>query len=178
MKRIWAALVSLLEPNSPISRKMLKLHVRSSAAILAVLMCLLAASCNKTPEQSGVQEPNSDPAQANLAAPEAAQGQETQYAAPPQQQTPNQRVQRSYREEPSTQASYPPLSGSTDQNYRQNDDYNTYDNDSAEPAVEAEQAPPPLPQYSQPECPGENYIWTRGTGRTRPPAIIGYPAHG
>ncbi len=28
--------------------------------------------------------------------------------------------------------------------------------------VSAPQPPPPLPSYSQPECPGENYIWTPG----------------
>ena len=26
----------------------------------------------------------------------------------------------------------------------------------------AEQPPPPIPQYTQPECPGENYLWTPG----------------
>src|SRR5579864_6012547 len=28
--------------------------------------------------------------------------------------------------------------------------------------TEAPQPPPPLPTYSQPACPGENYIWTPG----------------
>ncbi len=30
------------------------------------------------------------------------------------------------------------------------------------PLTVAHQPPPPLPQYSQPQCPGENYIWTPG----------------
>jgi hypothetical protein len=36
----------------------------------------------------------------------------------------------------------------------------TYDSDAY---VEAPEPPPPLPEYTQPECPGENYIWTPGT---------------
>jgi hypothetical protein len=32
----------------------------------------------------------------------------------------------------------------------------------AQQLAEAPQPPPPLPQYSQPPCPGENYIWTPG----------------
>ena len=30
------------------------------------------------------------------------------------------------------------------------------------PAVEAGVAPPAIPTYDQPECPGEGYIWTPG----------------
>ena len=33
---------------------------------------------------------------------------------------------------------------------------------SYEQPIEAPEAPPPLPEYSQPPCPGENYIWTPG----------------
>jgi hypothetical protein len=31
-----------------------------------------------------------------------------------------------------------------------------------EQPVEAQEAPPPLPEYTQPPCPGDNYIWTPG----------------
>jgi hypothetical protein len=31
-----------------------------------------------------------------------------------------------------------------------------------EQPVEASEAPPPLPEYSQPPCPGDNYVWTPG----------------
>ena len=34
--------------------------------------------------------------------------------------------------------------------------------ESAQQMAEAPQPPPPLPEYSQPECPGDNYIWTPG----------------
>jgi len=38
----------------------------------------------------------------------------------------------------------------------------TYPASSVQQLDEAPQPPPPLPEYSQPECPGENYIWTPG----------------
>src|ERR1700733_12115660 len=31
-----------------------------------------------------------------------------------------------------------------------------------EPPVQATEPPPPLPDYSQPPCPGDNYLWTPG----------------
>ena len=38
------------------------------------------------------------------------------------------------------------------------DDYDQYD----QPVEYANEAPPPLPEYEQPLCPGEGYIWTPG----------------
>jgi WXXGXW repeat (2 copies) len=35
-------------------------------------------------------------------------------------------------------------------------------NSSSEPPVEASEPPPPLPDYSQPPAPGDNYLWTPG----------------
>jgi hypothetical protein len=42
--------------------------------------------------------------------------------------------------------------------YGNYDNYNNYD----QPVEYADQAPPPLPEYDQPPCPGEGYIWTPG----------------
>ena len=43
-----------------------------------------------------------------------------------------------------------------------NDDADEQDADYGQPALQASDPPPPLPEYSQPECPGEGYIWTPG----------------
>src|ERR1700685_1787699 len=48
-----------------------------------------------------------------------------------------------------------------DQGSYPTDDSSGGDVDS-EPAVYASQPPPELPEYSQPPCPGDNYIWTPG----------------
>ena len=53
--------------------------------------------------------------------------------------------------------------GSQDQNYS-NDDYNADYQDASygQPVLQAQQPPPPLPEYSQPPCPGDGYLWTPG----------------
>ncbi|MDP9339953.1 MAG: hypothetical protein M3P45_13915, partial [Acidobacteriota bacterium] len=42
------------------------------------------------------------------------------------------------------------------------DDYGDDDSSYGGPVVYAQQPPPPLPEYSQPECPGDGYLWTPG----------------
>src|SRR5580658_8819971 len=55
----------------------------------------------------------------------------------------------------------------TDQDANNSGNDNDYDADSedtsyGQPELDAEQAPPPLSEYSQPECPGDGYLWTPG----------------
>ena len=48
-----------------------------------------------------------------------------------------------------------------------------YGDDSGyEEATYAESAPPPLPQYDQPECPGPNYMWTPRLLELRPRRLL------
>ncbi len=53
--------------------------------------------------------------------------------------------------------------GSQDQNYS-NNDYNADYQDASygQPVLQAQQPPPPLPEYSQPPIPGDGYLWTPG----------------
>jgi hypothetical protein len=128
--------------------------------VLAAAICFETTSCNRNPAtQTAVQQESSnpaqgDPAQANLAP--ASQHQPPAYA-PPQQAyappAPAQQQQAPQASYPQAQASYPA---------EQEASY-PVDDDSSEPPVYAEQPPPPIPQYSQPECPGPNYLWTPGT---------------
>ena len=49
-----------------------------------------------------------------------------------------------------------------DQNYS-NEDYDAaYEDTNGQPLIEAPEPPPPLPEYSQPEIPGDGYVWTPG----------------
>ncbi|MBB5638967.1 hypothetical protein HDE68_004905 [Pedobacter cryoconitis] len=41
-------------------------------------------------------------------------------------------------------------------------DNGNYTDDQASVTIKTQQAPPPLPDYVQPECPGDGYIWTPG----------------
>lgn len=44
--------------------------------------------------------------------------------------------------------------------FAQSGDY--YTNDQAAVTIKTQQAPPPIPDYVQPECPGDGYYWTPG----------------
>ena len=55
----------------------------------------------------------------------------------------------------------------TDQEANNSGNDNGYDADSedtsyGQPELDATKPPPPLPEYSQPECPGDGYLWTPG----------------
>src|SRR5665213_3130380 len=53
-------------------------------------------------------------------------------------------------------------SGDPQGNYPQDSAYPQTVNGDQQGAPMADQAPPPIPQYDQPECPGDGYIWTTG----------------
>jgi len=59
-----------------------------------------------------------------------------------------------------------PTTGTSDQpeQSNSNNDYEVDDQDASygQPALQAPDAPPPLPEYSQPDCPGDGYLWTPG----------------
>jgi hypothetical protein len=53
--------------------------------------------------------------------------------------------------------------GSQNQNYSNDDSNASYQDTSyGQPVLQAQQPPPALPEYSQPECPGDGYLWTPG----------------
>ena len=58
------------------------------------------------------------------------------------------------------QSAPPPDAGG---NYSQPSDQPSYDPGNGEqPAYTADQPPPPLPDYEQPQAPGDGYMWTPG----------------
>ncbi len=112
--------------------------------LMIVAIAVFATGCQKSPTEStppaSVAETSTqDPAAGNLAP-------VTQTAA----QQPTQTSQQAAI--PADQANY-----QNDNAYAGSDDV-----DSEEQPVYASEPPPPLPEYNQPECPGENYLWTPG----------------
>jgi len=57
-----------------------------------------------------------------------------------------------------------PTTDTSDQNQNYSDnDYDSGSNDTyGQPVLQAPDPPPPLPEYSQPDCPGDGYLWTPG----------------
>ncbi len=103
--------------------------------------CVWSVSCNKSADQSAQStESGSDPAQANLAEP-------TSQAPAPVSSQPSQQAYSQPPAAPAPEQSYGPAPEETD---------------TSEPVVEAPDPPPPLPEYSQPEAPGPNYLWNPG----------------
>ena len=99
----------------------------------------VAASAN----QAGGQAQDSDPANANLAPTDAGSGAQAPAAGYAQQ---------------ASQPSYT----TSNNNYQPNQQDEQDSGYGAQPVYYSSQAPPPLPQYQQPEAPGDGYLWTPG----------------
>ena len=135
---------------------MSKIDKISSFVVLAIVSIALTfgvVGCQKngTQDTSSQSQPvqtdqSQDPAgAANLAPVEATQAPSTN------NQPANQASQQNYQQP------------APDQNYS-NADYDAGEEDTSygQPVLEATQPPPPLPEYSQPDCPGDGYLWTPG----------------
>jgi WXXGXW repeat (2 copies) len=134
--------------------------------VLALFLTL--CGCHKSqPSQptTGESQPAAaiDPAEANLAYASNTQTGEQNPPPPPSDNgaAPNasQVIQQGYPSGPAasySQSQAPP--DQTDQGYPEYDQ-GSYDN---EPPVYASEPPPPLPDYDQPDCPGDDYLWTPG----------------
>jgi len=116
-------------------------------SMLALAVTLVAAGCHgnsdqnaASTDQSGAQNMSQDPADANT----APAGDTTTASAPA-------------ASAPSPGAA-PDTSAQTS-----NASYESTPEDAGEqPVAQAPQPPPPLPEYNQPPCPGDGYIWTPG----------------
>ncbi len=132
--------------------------------LLAMAVMLSTTGCpasqDQTPantSQTGAQDQGSDPTMANLA---------------PVSNDPNAQASTAYEgpnngQEPAAsgyqQSAPPPDSGgnyqTSDQSYGQGPGDPGY---GQQPATYAPEPPPPLPDYEQPEAPGDDYLWTPG----------------
>jgi hypothetical protein len=145
---------------------MKKLIPFGSVALLAVAATFSQTGCNKTPENTAQNTAPAagDAANGNLATPDSSQAQPApqQYQ---QQPAPQQRYQQPAAPPPQGNQQYPAESGYSEQSgYDQSSGSYAYAaDDSYGQPVYAPQPPPPLPEYQQPPCPGDDYIWTPGT---------------
>src|ERR1039458_5781034 len=166
----------ILHPNFAENNPMSKTSKVPSLIVLAAVSIALTfgvAGCGKNDtQQTSAQNPpaqtdqSQDPAAAaNLAPTDATQATGTnqqQPASQPAQQTyqqpANQPAQQTYQQPAPAQQQ-----GSQEQNYSNNESDTSYQDTSyGQPVLQAQQPPPPLPEYSQPPCPGNGYLWTPG----------------
>src|SRR6204780_16810 len=87
-------------------------------------------------------------------------------------QTPDTSTQPAQADQPQEQAagdnlaptpvSATPAAGGNDNDSDSGYDAGDDDSSYGQPVLEAQQAPPALPEYSQPDCPGDGYLWTPG----------------
>src|ERR1700690_3972322 len=117
-------------------------------ALLSLALAFSSAGCKSNqspantanPQDTSQDQSYQDPASANVAPISNASTQSSQ--APAQGGSPDQGVPSS--------GQYASNQGGDDSDYGE------------QPVDYAPQPPPPLPQYDQPDCPGEGYIWTPG----------------
>jgi len=112
-------------------------------AVFALAAALGVAGCHKAQDASAdqsTQNMSQDPADANLAP-----ASDTTSAAPAS--TPA----------PASQPAAASTAQATDASYQ-----STPEDSGEQPVASAPQPPPELPEYSQPPCPGDGYIWTPG----------------
>jgi len=118
---------------------------------------VIATGCHKSVSaQNQSNDLGPDPAAANMA-PGGDGSDASQQPAPAGQGT-NEAITSAQTASPNDQ---PPADDqAVDQGYAAVDNSNDVDYDDA--TAQADQAPPPLPDYDQPPLPGDGYIWTPG----------------
>jgi hypothetical protein len=143
---------------------MKKYNAFLAPSIFAAALCCWLTGCSNTNPGAQQQSLAQDPSEGNLAPvdpPTAAPVVPASSSVPQSSYPPHS----SNATSPSYQAeshSLPAYQGGNEANYG-GADYYPDDGGNGEPAIEADQPPPPLPEYSQPACPGDNYLWTPGS---------------
>ena len=101
--------------------------------------------------QNGPQDSSSDPAAANLAPVAAESGGQAPAQSYEQQSAPAPAAYNSQQAPPSPSSNYQP-----------SDQAPEYSDNGEQPAYSTDDPPPPLPEYDQPQAPGDDYLWTPG----------------
>ncbi|MGC2512554.1 MAG: hypothetical protein WA430_18445, partial [Acidobacteriaceae bacterium] len=145
-------------------------HKKSVFVImLSVGLFLGVAACHGKPNTSAATQPSAnqndqgDPADANNApvnasAPADENGAPSNQSYPSQPAAPQQYSQNEPPPPPPDQAGYDQSGYDQAGGYAAGD----YDDTADQQEVYASEPPPPMPEYEQPYCPGDNYIWAPG----------------
>jgi hypothetical protein len=120
------------------------------AATGSVALMFGIAGCNKNAAPDNSAQSQSAPAQTDQAQTD---------------QTQNPQAAANLAPASATQASN--TNEQQDQSYSNDDSNGDYDTDDeggsyGQPVLQAQQPPPQLPEYTQPDCPGDGYLWTPG----------------
>jgi len=134
-------------------------RMRANVMIAGLAVAMMTTGCHKNVSaQNQSNDLGPDPAAANMAPGDAADT--SQQPAPAGQGT-NEAITAAQTAQPPADQGAPPADNqAVDQGYAAVDDSNDVDYDDA--AAQADQAPPPLPEYDQPPLPDDGYIWTPG----------------
>ena len=147
----------------------------TSSFVIAII-CLGLTACNRTQSVPVAQDQaqTGDPSNGNLAPADQYAQTQPVAGAPPQQAYSQPASSQAYSQPaysqpaPNNAPSYP---ADNNQNYSPpanypSDTYDAapggYDTGSNAQYVYATEPPPPIPEYSQPPCPGDNYFWNPG----------------
>jgi len=134
-----------MEREMIFSCKSALLPLLASAIVLFTTGCPAKQDQPATTDQAATQDQAQDPAAANLAPASTDSGAQQQPASNAKQSAP------------------PPDNRGSYQAPDQSNDQGSYDPGYGEQPVDyAPQPPPPLPDYDQPQAPGDDYLWTPG----------------
>src|SRR5271165_4355019 len=145
----------------------------SSLIVLATASIALTfgvAGCSKTntPDTSAQSQPaQTDQSQDAAATDNLAPTDGTQAADVNAQQQPVSQAPQPYYQQPARvrhTSSHRAVQQVPQDQYYSNNDYSADYQDASygQPVLQAQQPPPPLPEYSQPPIPGNGYLWTPG----------------
>ena len=145
--RLYPPAQSCIQTLQIITMKTLKASLFPLLAAAALAFTLLLTDCNKNqappPDNSAQQPAATDQSQTDQSQDPAASAN----LVPAVNTTTQSTGQQGY---------------SQDQGQSSDSDSEDADSDYGQPALQASDPPPSLPEYSQPECPGEGYLWTPG----------------
>ncbi|MGA7382846.1 MAG: hypothetical protein WBX03_18490, partial [Terriglobales bacterium] len=122
-----------------------------ATASIALMLGVSGCSKNETPDNSAQSQPaQTDQSQDPAAAANLAPTTGTPATGASNQQPASQATQQNSQPAPEQ--------NSSDSDYDASNEDTSY----GQPVLQAPQPPPPLPEYSQPDCPGDGYLWTPG----------------